>query len=139
MKHKNIIQLGVGAVVFKDDAVLLIKRKNPPNQNQWAIPGGRVNYGEPLKSAVERELLEETGVVIHALEPVFSFDVIESSETGGIVLHYVVIDFSAEYISGTPAASDDALDACWVSRASYPELEINQTTKELLKEKFNFP
>lgn len=133
------IQLGVGAIVFKDDSVLLIKRKNPPNQNQWAIPGGRVNYGEPLKDAVERELLEETGVVVQALEPVFSFDVIESSDADGVVLHYVIIDFSAEYVSGTPRASDDALDACWVSRSRYPELQVNKTTEKLLKEMFNFP
>jgi len=133
------IQLGVGAVVFKDDAVLLVKRKNPPNQNQWAIPGGKVKYGEPLKDAVERELLEETGIVIHAQEPIFTFEVIETNPVNKVSLHYIVIDFTAEYISGTPSANDDAEQACWVSKDDFTSLHVNNVTIKLLREKFNFP
>ncbi len=35
-------QVAVGAIVFKDDKVLLVLRANPPAEEQWAIPGGRV-------------------------------------------------------------------------------------------------
>jgi len=139
MHDSNSIQLGVGAIVFKDDAVLLVKRKNPPNQNQWAIPGGKVNYGETLKAAIEREILEETQVVIHALEPIFTFEIIDTNKSSDTPFHYVVIDFTAQYISGVPSANDDAALANWVSREKYSSLDINDITRELLREKFNFP
>lgn len=139
MDKTNSIQLGVGAIVFKDDAVLLVKRKNPPNQNQWAIPGGKVRYGEPLKKAVERELLEETGITIKARKPVFTFEIIEADASQETPFHYVVIDFSAEYLSGEPFARDDAEEASWVSRSDFSSLDINPITTSLLKEKFNFP
>ncbi len=140
MPENNIIQLGVGAVVFKDDAVLLVKRKNPPNKDQWAIPGGKVHFCEPLKSAVAREILEETGIVIEVLEPIFTFEVIltkeEETESGPV--HYVVIDFAANYHSGEVCAADDAKIASWVKREEYRKLDINQETKALLQDKFNF-
>lgn len=139
MQNKENIQLGVGAIVFNDDAVLLVQRKNPPNQYQWAIPGGKVNYGEPLKDAVEREILEETNVVIHALEPVYTFEIIETSTTNDTPFHYVVIDFEAQYISGDPTANDDAAKAEWISRKAFSSLEVNNITQNLLREKFNFP
>lgn len=139
MDTKNTIQLGVGAIVFKDDAVLLVKRKNPPYQNQWAIPGGKVNFGEPLKDAVERELLEETGIVIRAQEPVFSFEVIETDSAKSPCLHYVVIDFTAQYLSGEPLADDDAQRASWINRDEFTSLEINIITTTLLRDKFDFP
>ncbi|MBN2246845.1 MAG: NUDIX domain-containing protein, partial [Candidatus Aminicenantes bacterium] len=59
-------QVGVGAVVIKDEKILLVKRKNPPQKGQWAIPGGKVEFGETMQKAAEREILEETGLIIHA-------------------------------------------------------------------------
>jgi 8-oxo-dGTP diphosphatase len=64
-------------VVFKGDAVLLVQRGNPPSRGMWAIPGGSVRLGETLQTAAEREILEETGVVIRAGDPVLVFDAIE--------------------------------------------------------------
>ena len=139
MDNKHIIQLGVGAVVFNDDTILLVKRKNPPNQHQWAIPGGKVKYGEALKEAVKREILEETGIVIHVQEPIYTFEVIKTNDINETSLHYVVIDFTAEYISGTPSANDDAEQTSWVSRAEYSSLDINSITQQLLRDKFDFP
>jgi ADP-ribose pyrophosphatase len=138
MGQNNSIQLGVGAVVFKDDAILLVKRKNPPNQNQWAIPGGKVNFGEPLKKAAQREVQEETGITIKVLKPIFTFEVIETTNEHK-PLHYVIIDFTAEYISGVPVASDDADQADWIGRDKFTSLNVNKTTIKLLREKFDYP
>jgi 8-oxo-dGTP diphosphatase len=48
-----------------DHSLILIKRRNPPYQNAWALPGGFVEYGETLEEAVIREAKEETGLEIN--------------------------------------------------------------------------
>lgn len=137
----NVTQpvVAVGAVVFQDDCVLLVKRKQPPNQGQWAIPGGKVRLGETLHAAAEREILEETSITIKALNPIYTFEVIEKDQHGLIVYHYVVIDLFAEYIAGQPAPADDVSAAKWIDRQTFKTIIINQNTKELLLDKFNFP
>ena len=131
--------IAVGAVVFHNDCILLVQRKQPPNQGQWAIPGGKVCLGESLRAAAEREILEETGVSVRAGDPIYTFEVIEPAPEGGIAYHYVVIDLLAEYLHGEPRAADDASAAAWVDRQSFTRLAVNATTKTLLQQKFGFP
>jgi len=66
MKRKYPEQplVGVGGIVFLEDKVLLIKRKNPPGEGEWNIPGGLVKVGETLEQAIVREVEEETGIKI---------------------------------------------------------------------------
>ena len=128
----------VGAVVFKDDRVLLVRRKNPPAKDMWAIPGGKIKLGERLQAAAEREVFEETGLVIKAAEPVFSFDVIEQDENENLQFHYVIIDLIAEFVKGEIKANDDAVEARWIQRHELSTLNINEKTRFLLKEKYDF-
>ena len=131
-------QVGVSAVVFKDQKVLLVKRSRPPSQGKWSIPGGRLELGETLQEAAEREILEETGVVIRASKPVYIFDVVDRDTAGAIRFHYVIVDLAADYISGDPAANDDALDARWVSAHELGTLEVSDSTAQLLRELYGF-
>jgi len=124
--------------VLRDEKILLVKRKNSPAKGQWAIPGGKIKPGERLKKAAEREIFEETGLLVKAGKPVFYFDVIERDENGDLLFHYVIVDILAEYISGEIEAMDDALEAGWFSREEIPLLSLNDMSRILLKEIFNF-
>ena len=126
-------RVGVGAVIIRDGQVLLVKRGREPAKGLWAMPGGAVEPGETLQAAAEREILEETGVVINAGEPIFAFDLIEKDETGALKFHYVIVDLRAEYISGEPVAADDAVDARWLKPRDLDSLDVVPVTLELLR------
>ena len=130
--------VAVGAVVFKDERILLVRRGQAPSEDLWAIPGGSVEIGETLQQAVEREILEETGIEIHAHQPIYTFDVIDRDEKGRIRFHYVIVDLAADYVSGEPAAGDDAVEARWVSADEVNGMAVSPPTLYLLKSRFGF-
>jgi 8-oxo-dGTP diphosphatase len=129
-------RLAVGAVVFKDQQVLLVRRGHPPGQGQWAIPGGSVHLGETLQQAAEREVLEETAVTIRARQPIYTFDLVDRDADGRVRFHYVIVDLAADYISGDPRAGDDALEARWVPVGELDRLGVNPATRALLRREF---
>ena len=73
----NRLSVTVDVVIFSlvdgDLKVLLIKRKYPPFQSVWAIPGGFVQEEESLETAAERKLAEETGVKDVYIEQLYTF------------------------------------------------------------------
>ena len=131
-------KVAVGAVVFKDDRILLVQRGKPPAEGVWAIPGGSVKLGETLQEAAEREIFEETGLTIRAGQPVYTFDVVHRDTDGNIRFHYVIVDLTADYISGEPRSGDDARDAGWFSAREIQHAEVSKVTRTLLKERFGF-
>ena len=131
-------RVAVGAIVIKDGQVLLVRRGQPPSEGLWAVPGGRVNLGETLQEAAEREIKEETGLTICARNPVYTFDAIVRDEAGRVRFHYVIVDLLADYVHGTLCPGDDAREARWVAPGELESLPVNQTTRELLKKMFNF-
>lgn len=128
----------VGAVVFKGNRVLLVRRGRPPAQGQWAIPGGNIQLGESLQAAAEREILEETGITIKASEPVYTFDAIVRDDHGRIQFHYVIVDLAAEYVKGELKPGDDAADVRWVAADELALLNVSPPTLKLLRNQFDF-
>jgi ADP-ribose pyrophosphatase len=131
-------RVAVGAVVFKDDCVLLVRRGQPPGEDLWAIPGGNVEIGETLQEAAEREILEETGVQIRASKPIYTFEFIDRDAAGKVRFHYVIVDLAADYVQGEPSPGDDAVEARWVSAREIHNLKVSTTTFKLLKARFGF-
>lgn len=128
----------VGAVVFKEGRVLLVQRAQPPARGQWAIPGGRIGLGETLRQAAEREVLEETGIVITAREPIYTFDLVERDQQGRVCFHYVIVDLAADYVEGEVLPGDDAADARWVAPEELYRMDVNPITRKLLHRMFRF-
>lgn len=130
--------VAVGAVVFYQGRVLLVRRGKPPAEGLWAVPGGRVELGESLQTAAEREVREETGLEIRCGQPCFTFDVVQRDEAGRVRFHYVIVDLLGEYVSGAVQAGDDAHEARWIDAAELQRLPVSATTRQLLSEQFHF-
>ena len=123
----------VGAVVIHGGAVLLVRRGRAPSRGVWAVPGGRVELGETLAEAAEREVREETGVRVRAGEPVWSFDSVVRDAEGRVAFHYVIVDLLADYVAGEPRAGDDALAARWARPQDFPGMTVSPPTLQLLE------
>jgi ADP-ribose pyrophosphatase len=126
-------RLAVGGVVIRDDRVLLVRRGKPPAHGEWAIPGGSVELGESLKEAVERELLEETGVRVRAGEICYVFEAVKRDDAERVRFHYVIIDLLAEHLSGDPVPASDVTEAAWLGPAELEGLPVNTSTLALLR------
>ncbi len=129
---------GVGAFVVHNEQVLLVRRSKPPGMGEWALPGGRIETGETLQQTAEREVLEETRIRVRAGKPLFAFDLIERDEAGAVLLHLIIIDLAADYLSGAPVAGDDALDVRWVGKEDVGTLPVHFMTMKFLRNIVSF-
>ena len=103
-------QLAVGAVAVVDNRILLVRRGHGPAAGEWAVPGGRVRAGEPVLSAVVREVAEETGLEV-AVGELLGW--VERFDDGH---HYVILDFAVTVLDPDAPlrAGEDAAEAAWV-------------------------
>ena len=114
--------IGVGAVVVYQGRVLLVQRGHDPSKGKWSLPGGMLELGESLTQGVAREVQEETGLNVEAVELVELIDRIhkESGPSGESVrYHFVIADYLCRVIGGTLHASSDADAVRWVERAEW--------------------
>ena len=131
--------VGVGAVILEEGRVLVIKRAAEPLKGRWSIPGGAVEVGETLREAVVREVREETGLIVQALEVLEVFDNILRDELNRPQYHYVLIDFLCRRTGGELQAGSDVSEACWVSPHELPGLQLTTNTEKLIHKALGNP
>jgi 8-oxo-dGTP diphosphatase len=110
--------IGVGAVVVEAGRVLLVRRGREPLKGHWTLPGGVLEVGESLAEGVAREVLEETGLHVDAVELVELVDRIHR-EGGRVRYHYVIADYLCRVTGGVLHASSDADAVRWVERVEW--------------------
>jgi len=103
----------VAAVIVERGRILLIRRGSHPALGTWALPGGKVEFGETLVDAVRREVREETGLEIEVERVAGVFDLIlPAGESAGD--HFVIVDYYVRRTAGEPSPGDDADECRWV-------------------------
>ena len=120
--------VGVGAVVVDAGRVLLIQRGREPLKGHWSLPGGLVELGESLHTALVREVEEETGLLVEPVELIELLDRIYR-EGERIRYHYVIADYlcrvkaeaqnNGALNAGVLQAASDADAVRWVERAEW--------------------
>ncbi|MDQ4096000.1 MAG: NUDIX domain-containing protein [Actinomycetota bacterium] len=121
-------RIAVGAVIVRDDELLMVKRGNHPGKGLWSLPGGRVEAREYLADALRREVAEETGLEVTVGELVGIFEVVGDP-------HYVVLDFfaRAEKEGHAVAAASDVEEVRWVPLERVADLECTPRFIETLR------
>lgn len=110
--QRRIPVAAVGVVCLRGEDVLLVRRGQPPMEDAWSLPGGRIEWGERAADAALRELNEETGCSAELIGLIDVVDGLMRSRGGGELWgHYVLIDYATRWISGEPRAGDDAREA----------------------------
>jgi len=120
------IYVTVDTLVFRktdnQTQILLIKRKNEPFKDSWAIPGGFVDENEDLEDAAKRELWEETQIKIEKVEQLKTF----GKPFRDPRAHTVSIAFWGFVPENTIAkAADDAKEVGWFAIDNLPDLAFD--------------
>jgi 8-oxo-dGTP diphosphatase len=121
--------------------VLLIKRADLPFKDSWAFPGGFVNEGEDAETAVQRELLEETGLKDIQTEQFWTATK-PGRDPRGWTISVAFIGFTSNR-DIQPVAGDDAKEVNWFDLENLPPLafdhnEIMQLALTTVKTKMRF-
>jgi 8-oxo-dGTP diphosphatase len=123
-------QLAVSAAIFRNDKVLLVRRARSPSKGVYSLPGGRVEFGESLHTAVHREIDEETGLKIAIVGLAGWREVLPEAGGGG---HYVIMSFAARWIGREPQLNDELDDFRWLAPDRLGDLKVTSGLYEIIE------
>jgi 8-oxo-dGTP diphosphatase len=123
-------QLAVSAAIFRDDNILLVRRARSPAKGFYSLPGGRVEFGESLHTALHREVDEETALKIEIVGLAGWREVLPGTADGG---HYLIMSFAARWISGEPVLNEELDDFRWLAPDGLSDLELTAGLQEIIR------
>ena len=118
------IRLGCSAAIFDEQGRVFLTRRT--DNGQWCLPGGRMESGESVAEACEREVLEETGlhVRVKRLVGVYSHPDQLVIYPDGNKAHIVALHFEAEVVGGQPDVSNETTGFGYFTLAEIETLEM---------------
>lgn len=140
------VHVGTSAWIESPDGILMMQRggrtgtaKN--GYGKFALPGGWLDFGETPSEAAVRETLEETGLVVEAVDEMKSISFIADD----LSFQCIDINVRCRYRSGTPRNMEP--EKClWVGWMPWPELieryerdELFAPLTRLMEREFDIP
>jgi 8-oxo-dGTP diphosphatase len=122
-------QLAVSAVIFRDGKILLVRRARSPARGFYSLPGGRVEFGESLHTALHREVDEETGLAIEIGGLAGWREVLPAASGGG---HYLIMSFAARWVAREPVLNDEHDDFKWLAPDALGDLRLTGGLQEVI-------
>lgn len=122
------IVISVAAAIIRRDQQVLLTRRKPDTHlpNMWEFPGGKVEPGESLTTALHRELQEELGIGVNVLDEFYATT--HHYPTRSVDLHF----FNCTIIDGEPRAIDVA-EFRWVNCSDLHAFEFPEADRELVE------
>jgi ADP-ribose pyrophosphatase YjhB (NUDIX family) len=125
------VHVRVTGVVIEEDRILLLNQDTDTGRS-WSLPGGKVEEGEPLATALVREMREETGLDVEPGRLLYVCDHLPGNGT-----HVVHLTFEARRTGGTVGAVTEGADTRpirgveFVKLADLPALGFSERFGEL--------
>ena len=94
--------VGCGAAILRDGRLLLVKRLRAPEAGTWSLPGGKVDFGEPVADAVRREIREEVGLEIELVKPLGLVELIGVDDQHWVSPIYLADASAGEAVNNEP-------------------------------------
>jgi 8-oxo-dGTP diphosphatase len=124
-------------LIFRRDSILLVERGREPLKGYWSLPGGLVETGELLARAIEREVLEETGLKVKVVSMFEIFERIMRDRSGDPEYHYVLVDYVCKVVGGKLCAGDDVARCQWVRRSALAGYQLTEGTLGVIEKAFD--
>ena len=124
-------QLAVSAAIFRDDKILLVRRARSPADGFYSLPGGRVEFGETLHAALNREVDEETALKIEIAGLAGWREVLPATSRGG---HYLIMSFAARWIAGEVVLNEELDDFRWLAPDAIGDLKLTDGLLEVIQQ-----
>ncbi len=122
-------QLAVSAAIFRDGKILLVRRARAPAKGFYSLPGGRVEFGETLHAALQREVDEETGLKIEIVGLAGWREVLPGTGGG----HYLIMSFAARAAVGEPVLNEELDDFRWSAPDALGDLKLTAGLQEIIQ------
>jgi len=133
-RKEHIVTSVVAVIVDDHERVLLTKRSIPPFQGMWVMPGGKIELGEPIARALQREVEEEVGLEVEVGRLI---DVFEHVTPGEENCHYIILFYRCQPLDQKLQHNpDEVLEACWVSRTELRHYPMPEGTRTILGQLF---
>jgi 8-oxo-dGTP diphosphatase len=123
-------QLAVSAAIFRDGKILLVRRARSPAKGFYSLPGGRVEFGEALHTALHREVDEETALKIEIVGLAGWREALPATTDG---VHYLIMSFAARWIAGEPVLNDELDNFRWLAPNEVSDLRLTEGLREIVQ------
>lgn len=132
--HPVIKTSVVACIVDDEERVLLMHRMTPPFDGLWIMPGGKIEHGEAIVAALQREVREEVGIEIRVDSLI---DVYEHVGVGSEQDHFVILYYRAVPLSRRLRPDGiECREAIWCPAAMLPEMRLAPGARQILGKLF---
>lgn len=133
-RKEHIVTSVVAVIVDEQERVLLTRRSIRPFKGMWVMPGGKIDLGEPILTALRREVDEEVGLEIEVGSLI---DVFEHVTPGEENCHYIILFYRCRPVHfDVQHNQDEVLEATWVPRHELPQYRMPEGTRHILGKLF---
>jgi 8-oxo-dGTP diphosphatase len=132
---KDQIVTSVVAVILDDEGQVLLTRRNvAPFKGEWVMPGGKIDLGEPIVKALQREVMEEVGLKVEVEDII---DVFEHVTPGEDNYHFIILYYLCRPLSCDISRNhDEVAEARWVSQEELAGCQMPEGTRFILEKVF---
>lgn len=126
----------VGAIIYNEKNEILLFRS--PKWPGWVNPGGHIEWGETMETALRREVKEETNLEVGKVKLLATIEGMFKKDRE-ITKHFIFLDFVCEYIGGEIITNDELGDHAWFGEETIFELELMKEMREVVEMFYNQP